>query len=288
MKSLEELADEGLLITSWESEVVRQQLYDIIKEASIERTVGRQCVEINKMTSGTTLDMILADKDSMEFRRVSEGARIPIDVEAYTKISVTPAKWALQVIVAQEVQEDANWDIIKRNLRQAGREAAVREDLIIFGAFNDSTNGFHNTNSVSAAGSELSIKDIVDGMKAVEDDDYEPNRLVIHPTQLGELRQIDTFVEADKLGSREMLLTGQVGTIFGMSVLVSRSAWVGQTSTEYAWVIDSRNGGVLVVRRPLTMKSYEIPDRDALGVAISFRAEARVVRGEAGCRISGM
>jgi len=100
------------------------------------------------------------------------------------------------------------------------------------------------------------------------------------------LRQIDTFVEASKLGSREMLLTGQVGTIFGMKVFVTRNAYAGQTATEYAWVLDTNEAGVLVVRRPLTMRTYEIPERDSIGIACTFRAEARVLRPEAGCRIT--
>jgi len=203
MKTIEELADEGVLITSWESELVKQQLYDIIKEASIEARVGRNLVDVINMKAGTSLDFVLADKDSIEFRRVAEGARIPIDVESYTKVTVTPVKWGTQVVVTQEMREDANWDIVKRNLRQVGREAGVREDLIIFSAFNDSTTGFPSVaaQAITSAGTELSIADIANAMKAVEANDYNPNALVIHPNQLAELRQIDTFVEASKLGS---------------------------------------------------------------------------------------
>lgn len=285
MKSIEELANEGMLLYDWESELVKQQLYDVIKEASIEARIGRQLVDVIPMKTGTTLDFILADKDSLEFRRVAEGALIPIDVEAYTKVSVTPKKWGTHVMVSREIQEDANWDVIKRNLRQVGREAGVREDFVIFEAFNDSTNGFPSENNRTSAGTELSIADIVNGMYDVEENDYNPNVMVIHPKQVSELRQIDTFVEADKVGSRATFEKGFVGRIFGMDVVISRSCWFGG-STEYAWILDTREAGVLVLRRPLTMKTYEIPERDAIGVACTFRAEARAVRPKAGCRIT--
>jgi len=288
MKSIEELADEGMLMYGTESELVKQQLYDIIKEASIEARIGRQLVDVISMKTGTTLDFILADKDSMEFRQVAEGAPIPTDVEAYTKIQVTPNKWADQLLISQEIQEDANWDVVKRNLRQVGREAGVREDFIVFTAFNDSTNGFSSQtgHGYTSAGTEISIADIAGAMKHIEEHDYVPNVLAVHPEQVSELRQIDTFVEADKVGSRITFEKGFVGKIFGMDTVISTTTWVNQTSSSYAWILDTREAGVLVVRRPLTMKTYEIPEKDALGVACSFRAEARCVRPQAGVRIT--
>ena len=290
-KSLEQLADEGELFYNMETELVKQQLYDVIKQASIEASVARQIVQVVPLRAGAALDFVLADKDSMEFRRVAEGARIPIDNEAYTKVTVTPVKWGNQIVVSKEIQEDANWDVVQRNLKQAGREAAVREDNIVFTALGDTTNGFSSatTNSTShnytSAGTEIGIADIVTGARLVRHNDYQPNTLILHPQQLGEIQQIDTFVEADKLGSQEMLLRGQVGKIYGLNVLVTTTAWVGGT-TQYAWVLDSKEAGVLVVRRPLTMKTYEIPERDAIGVAVTFREEARCLRAASGVRIT--
>lgn len=48
--------------------------------------------------------------------------------------------------------------------------------------------------------------------------------LLIPPTQLANLLKIDTFVEADKFGSRESLLNGFFGRLFGFDVLVSNVA----------------------------------------------------------------
>jgi HK97 family phage major capsid protein len=292
MKTLEQLADEGELITNFESELVKQQLFDVIKEAAIENRIGRQLVEVARLTHGNALDYILADKDSMEFRKIAEGALIPLDHESYTKVTVTPVKWGTRIVVANELQEDANWDVIKRNIRQAGREAGVREDFIIFTAFQDSTNGFQSetgglaNHQFAAAGTELSIADIVKGMATIEEHSYQPNVMALHPNQVKELRQIDTFTEADKVGSRVTFEKGFVGKIFGMDVVVSPTVWNNQTSTEYAYILDSREAGVLVIRKPLTMKTYEIPDRDAVGVAVTFRAEARVLRAQAGAEIT--
>lgn len=286
MRSLEQLANEGTLVTEYESELVKTQLYDKIFDASIEARVGRQVVNVIKMTGGTTQDIITADKDSMEFRRIGAGANFPIDVEQYTKLSVTPVKWGNSFVITSESQEDSNWDIIKMNLKKAGLEAGVREDRIILDAFNDSTYGFISDTGqiVTSAGTELSVADIADAMETIEDDDYRPDTLILHPTQVGELRQIDTFVEADKVGSRETWLKGFVGKIFGMNVLITTSAWLGGT-TDYAWCFDSNYAAALVVKRPLTVKPFVLPQRDSLGVTVSFREEAIVLQPKAGCRI---
>lgn len=278
--TLEELADHGELITSWESELVKQQLYDILKEASIANRVGRQIVDVINLRAGSSLDFVLADKDSMAFRRVAEGSTILVDPESYTKVNVEPVKYGTQALISMEVQEDANWDIVKRNLRQAGREAGVKEDDIIFTAFKDSTYGFpsETNHDYSSAGTEIAIADITGMMKLVEENDYKPNVMVLHPEQVNELRQIDTFVEADKLGSRATFETGFCGKIFGMDVLVTST-----TNASTGFLLDSTEAGVLVVRRPLTMKTYEIPERDSLGAAITFRTEAKVLRPKAGC-----
>ena len=283
MKTLEQLADEGELFYNMESELVKQQLFAKIKEASIERRVGRELVDVMSMKAGTTLDIILADKDSMEFRRVAEGAYIPVDVEAYTKLQITPNKHGNSFVFSQEIREDANWDVVARNLRQAGREAGVYEDSLIFTAFADATYGFvsESGHDYTSAGTEISIADIAGMMLEIEENDYEPDKFVLHPEQVSELRQIDTFVEADKLGSREMHQTGFVGRIFGMDTLRTTG-----TSASYGYMLDSREAAALVIRRPMTMKTKEIVERDCYGVYLTMRMAAKVVRPKAGVRIT--
>jgi len=288
MRSLEELAAEGELMYSWETELVKQQLYDIIKEAMYAKTVGRQLVDVIPLKAGHEMDFVLADKDSMKMRFVTEGATFMTDVEAYTKRTITPIKYGNLVVISQEIREDANWPVMKRNLKIAGVQAALKEDYLVFTAFNDSTYGISSDSNqyANSSGTELSIYDIATGMKAIEDDDYEPNTIVLHPTQVAELRQIETFVEADKVGSDITMQRGFVGKIFGMDVIRTTKAYIDQTTSQYAWILDTTALGVLVVKRPLTMRAFEMPERDAVATAISFREEAGVLRPKAGYKIT--
>jgi len=286
MKTLQQLADEGELFTSFESETVKQQLFEEVLRSSIEARVGRQLMRVVKMGAGTTLDFIRADKDTMEFRLTAEGAEIPIDAEAYTKVQVTPLKYANQVVISSELQEDANWDIMRMNLQQAGREYGAKEDAIIVAAMANSTYGFEasvtpSAHAWSTSGSELSVSDIANAMYLIESQDYAPNAMLTNPKQIYELRQIDTFVEADKVGNRVTFEKGFVGKIFGMEVVISSSC-----TADKVYVLDTNYAGVLVIRRPLTMKTFELPNRDVIAAALTSRFASKMTHPDAGSQIT--
>ena len=71
MKSLQELADSGILFKSAENELIKENLFNIIKDAAINSPVGRQVVDVINMKFGTTLDFDLADKNSMDVRKIA-------------------------------------------------------------------------------------------------------------------------------------------------------------------------------------------------------------------------
>lgn len=278
MKKLEQLANEGELFSNFESELIKQQLYQKIKDAKLAATVGRQLVDVVKLKAGSSLDWILADKDSLKFRKVAEGTEIPIDTESYTKTNIEPEKYGDRIVISTELQEDANWDMLKRNINQAGRYAGLKEDELVFDAF---SNGVSADNSFSSGGTELSASDIVDARKRINTNDFQADTIVMNPKQVYELQQVDTFVEADKVGNRQTWTNGFVGRMFGLDVVETTNV-----SADTVYVADTKEAGVLVVRRPLTMKTYEIPERDSLGVALTFRQAAKVLRDTALAKIT--
>jgi N4-gp56 family major capsid protein len=281
VKSLQELADSGVLFKSAESELVKENLFNIIKEASIAAPVGRQIVDVINMQYGSTLDFDLADKDSMKVRVVAEGAEIPLDAESYTKKSVTPSMYGVRIGITNRMIEDANWDLVQRNLREAGRRVGLKEDEIIFNALEDTTNGFPSENAVTSAGTELAIADIVSAMKEVENNDYVPNVMVLNPEQVSELRQIDTFVEADKVGDRRVFERGWVGKIYGLDTIITT-----QLDAASVLVMDKNEAGGLVVRRPLTVEKWKEPIRDLTQAVVTTRMAAVCFRPKAGAKIT--
>ncbi|MBW1975926.1 MAG: phage major capsid protein [Deltaproteobacteria bacterium] len=287
MKSLQELADSGILFKSAENELIKQNLYNIIKDAAINHPVGRQVVDVVNMKFGSTLDFDLADKNSMDVREIAEGAVYPLDAESYTKKSVTPKKYGIRIAVTNEMVEDANWDLIQRNLREAGRRMGLKEDDLIFTALEDSTNGFASattegtSHAITSGGTEIAMADLTEAQKVIDQENYVPNTLILNPAQVKELRDLDTLTEADKIGDRRMYERGWVGKIYGMDTIITNTV-----SASTAVVLDKYEGGGLVIRRPLTVEKWKEPIRDLTEAVVSSRMAAICFRPEAGAVIT--
>lgn len=286
MKTLQQLADEGLFNTASESRLIRQQMFAMIKDSSMKNAIGRQLVEVVPLREGSSIDFELANKDSLMVRQMGEGAGAPIARENYTTVTVRPVKFGGNVKITTEMIEDSNFELIERNLREAGKQMANKETTLVFNAFHDSTSGFAsvttpNTHNITSAGTEIGIVDISKGVQACEDYDYYANAMAVNPEQAHELRQIDTFVEADKLGSREVIERGLIGKIFGLEVASTSLQTAGTVD-----ILDTREAGVLVMRRPLTVEKWNEPLRDLVNATFTQRMQAAVLRAQAGAKIT--
>jgi len=283
MKTLQELADEGILFKDHESELIKQQIVSTIKDAAQKKNVGRGLVHVIPLREGSTLDWDKADKDSLLVRKIGEGANSRLTHESYTKIQSTPEKYGGTVKITQEMIEDSNFPLIDRQLKQAGREMAKTEDTIIFNSWADATTGFPSNadNAFNSNGTELGIIDVTNAMQVIEDADYEPSNYVINPKQINELRQIDTFVEADKVGDRRTFQNGFVGKIFGIDAVKSTIL-----AADTAYVIDKEEAGMLVIRRPLTITKFNDPIQDLVGASFTQRMSARTIESTAGVKVT--
>jgi hypothetical protein len=183
--------------------------------------------------------------------------------------------------------EDSNWDLIQRNLREAGRRMGLKEDSIIFTALEDATNGFPSattggtSHAITSGGTELALSDLTEAARVIDQENYVPNTLVLNPKQFKELRDLDTLTEADKIGDRRMYEKGWVGKIYGMDTILTNTV-----SADTAIVLDKNDGGGLVIRRPLTVEKWKEPIRDLTEAVVSTRMAAVCFRPEAGAVIT--
>ena len=92
-----------------------------------------------------------------------------------------------------------------------------------------------------------------------------------------DLHRIDTFHEADKLGSREVFETGLIGRIMGMTVLRTTN----NPTTASSYVLDSSAALCLAEKRPITIERYKVENQDLVGIAVSARWVARYLRSKA-------
>lgn len=222
---------------------------------------------------GSSIDIDLETPNSMNVREVGEGAEIPLDQTEYSSFNMKPAKYGVAIRITRELMEDAKWNLLERNVRLAGKRLAENENSLII------SDALDNAANTVAGGAAVTIANITTAMFNLEENDYMATDYVVGNEQLLDLRNIDTFVEADKLGSREMLQSGFVGTLYGMQVhRVSTNA--GATATT-GYVFDRNHAFVIAEKRTVTVEGFEIATFDMTGTVVTQRLAVRQLRAEA-------
>jgi len=211
----------------------------------------------------------------MDVRKVAEGAEIPLDQVEYTSINFKPPKYGVAIRITREMLEDAKWNLLQHNIKVAGKRFAEKETSLILTALD----GAANTVSGGAA---LTIANIVSAMQNLEDSDYAATTMLAGMEVCADLRQIDTFVEADKMGNRDMLARGMVGIIYGMKVLkFSTNAAPSTTYSKYAYVFDNSQAYAIAEKRPVTLKGFELETYDMQGAVLTQRIQVKLLRSSA-------
>jgi HK97 family phage major capsid protein len=259
--------------------LIEKKIYDTLIEAVQKKLVGRALAAIYigpDGIPGSSVDIDTVDADSMAVTKVAEGAAVPIETVGYSSANHKPAKYGVRPLITKEMQEDAKWDLIAHNIMVAGREMAENEDALIITALDNAAN-------TVSGGASVTIANITRAMQYLEDSDYAPTDMLVGPEVANDLRNIDTFVEADKLGSREMLDTGYIGKLFGMNVHVISAAIITSTN---AYVIDKNHAFVIAEKRPVTIEQYDDATHDLSGVVVTQRIAVGYLRTSAIAKIT--
>jgi HK97 family phage major capsid protein len=275
-----------LLTTSAGTEgslLIPKTIYANLIEAVEKKRIGRQFAAIYlgpNAIKGSSVDINTVDPDSMNVRQVAEGAGIPIDTATYSSFNMKPVKYGVRPVVTKEMQEDGMWDLITHNLKVAGSEMAENEDSLIV------TDALDNaTNTQAQTGENVTIADITRAIQYLEDSDYSGTTLFVGPEVAYDIRNIDTFVEADKSGNREMMDSGFIGRMYGMDVYrVSGNIM----TTTVAYVFDKDHAFVIAEKRPITVEKYDDVTHDLSGIVVTQRIKVRQLRADAICKITSI
>jgi len=269
-----------------ESELIESELYGTIIDSVQATTVGTQLVAVRFSPTdipGSSIDVPLNHKNSMAVDSIAEGAEFRKDRAAAVSFNLKPMKYGLDCQITKEMTEDAKFSMLEWNIKEAGYQMARKLDSLILAEIatasplTDSTGTTYGeilsaTRNVSG-GTAVTLANISTAVKNIESNDYVADYLIVSPAVADDLRNIDTFHEADKSGSREMFERGMIGRIMGMKVIVS-----SQVTANYAYVIDSRHALCLAEKRPITVERYNQANMDLVGLAVSARWGARYLR----------
>jgi len=231
---------------------------------------------------GESWSINLIKPNSMDVRKISEGAEINMDALEYdTNVTIEPVKYGVAIRITREMMEDSQFPLFDINLRYAGKRFAEKETELIIDELNSTTNAV-------TGGAAITIANIAEGMNYLEQNDYLPTDFLVGDKILQNLRNIDTFIEADKAGNTDMMKTGFLGTIFGMGVVrFSRNATSApSTKALYSFVIDRKWSYVVAYKRDITVENFDLPTFDMTGAAITMRIDVEYLRDYATCTIT--
>ncbi len=222
---------------------------------------------------GSAIKVSLQDVDSITVHAVAEGAEIPYDHENYTQRTLTPVKYGVNVGITREMIEDSQFAVALLNAQSAGYALADKEDsLVVAELASASAAAGHD---VANSNATLPITDITEAMQNLENDGYTATHMVIGVEVANDIRNIDTFTEADKAGINDPS-RALIGTIFGMNVIVSRNV-----SAKLAYVIDANKAFAIAEKRPVTLENYDDHSRDMRHVVATMRLAAGYLFAEA-------
>ena len=230
---------------------------------------------------GSSVDVDLVTENEMNVRKIGEGSEVIIDQSAYTSFNLKPEKWGVALRITRELIEDAKWNLLNHNLMVAGKRFAENETSLIL------QDALDNASNTVSGGAAITIANITRAMQYLDDSDYTGTTLFVGMEVLNDLRNIDTFVEANKVGNTEMLSRGFLGTIYGLNVIkFSTNAAPSSTYSKYAYITDRMHAYVIAEKRPVTVENFEMPVYDMSAASVTQRVKVRYLRADAICKIT--
>ena len=241
---------------------------------------------------------------------LAEGQEIILDVTPYTSVNVVPKKIGHGFIITKETIEDALIPVQQLQLTRAALRAANKIDQDCITTINagvahsvtasGKSLGFNGQEFVvsGSAGPGLGIYDLADAIGKVEHFNYIPDTLLMNPVNKAQVARLPQFHALEYYGKpilQEGMLAkpGAFGELMGLTAYCSYncpsgSAYVLATGQTANLLGAYSPLGFFVERRPLTTEIKALPERDGLAVYITARYAPVIIKGEAGCKITGM
>lgn len=221
---------------------------------------------------GSSYDINLETVNSMAVNETAEGAELQLQNPAYSGLNVKPIKYSIRINITSEMTEDSQFPLLQRSIELAGKRFAENENSLVLTLLAAASNTI-------AGGATATVANFARMIQYLEDNDANPTHFFVGMEVANDIRNIDSFMEADKSGGVNAVTSNFIGSIYGIPVYrVSSNA--GMTTTS-AYLIDRAHALVRVEKRVVTTKMYDLPTHDTQGVALTQRVAFATLRSTA-------
>ena len=272
MAKLQELLNRGSA-----PEQILTDIYGTVTEAVRTKLIGTNLIALRLGQGdipGTTLDLVHQTRNTLSVAKVGEGAEIPVSTEDTFRYQVSPEKWGTRPLVTREMIEDSLFAVMERQLKEAGYQFARSVDRNNILLALRQGRGTANTGAAS-----ITVANITKNIYDLESNDYVATDAVMGAEVAQDVRNLDTFTEANKAGVNNPSKSF-IGNIFGMNLWQTNnltSTFGASTNNTDFVVLDRNHALVYAEKRPLTVDRYNDVTRQLEGIVLSARLDCRAI-----------
>ncbi len=268
------------------STLIQTEMYRTFLEGAEPEKVARNCMEVLPMKSNVMT--VTYGETGTYAAQVAEGAEIPINVQDYNVYTLTSVKYGDRPLITNEMVEDGMFNVVELEVRKSG---AKLENALNQEALSTLMQGSGNEVDCGNSGA-TPLLHLGEAIGMIKDDGYKPDTIILHPQFEGDV--ISQMIPTSTVvGDQQIMRTGQIGRIYGCDVY----GWNGaDNSSSYIWDFDTDGdlgalmyqkayAGAIGMRRDLTVKNYDDPIRDLVGMSCTMRFDALTFFANATCRV---
>jgi len=259
------------------------RMHDTLVEAAYPELIGRNIINVRPTTE--PLERFPLDEKGVAYlyaeggtTRLSGKKHSTVDIQTNI-LAESSEEWT------REFVEDATWNVMDNMVEKVGRALGEAETNKILSLYGDIADGdLAGGAPINANNAALSWAGVLKLHNAVRGENWRPNVLVLHETQLHQLLNDDKFIHAQYLPSGETnIQQGIVTSVLGMKVLASTLVPNGT-----AYAIDTRVAAVMLLRRDITVEDWEDPKTGKYGVRATTRFGLGVLRSKAVAKMTSI
>jgi len=259
------------------------RMHDTLVEAAYPELIGRNIINVRATTE--PLERFPLDEKAVAYLYAEGGAtrlsgkkHSTVDIQTNI-LAESSEEWT------REFVEDATWNVMDNMVEKVGRALGEAETQKILDLYNNIANAdLAGGAPINGGGVALSWSGLLKLHNAVRNENWRPDVLVLHETQLHQLLNDDKFIHAQYLPSGETdIERGVVTSVLGMKVLASTLVPNGT-----AYAIDTRVAAVMLLRRDVTVEDWEDPKTGKYGVRATTRFGLGVLRSKAVAKMTNI
>lgn len=262
---------------------VRETVEEVVQENLVYRRAFREIDASNIESNSYTFYI---DQDDMGAPQiVGEGEEAPRHQSTVEEQTVQFDKFMGEVTLTMEAMSDGLIEMKAREVEDVARAMAERLNEKAYDVLAANNQDTTDGETIGDANGVLSFSDIVEGMKALREDDYTPDLLIVDVDGYTDLMTDSNFNRATESGD-EVVRTGEVGRIAGMPVVIDTTQDIAPNG-HGAFAIDTTRYGYELTRTPMSTNEYEEPERQADVIQAFTRKAWTVIFDDAAAVING-